>query len=200
LLEAQKWFSSCTLRLLFDDQDVVKCLQSPGHPGVPVTGCRCGWDGTGAHLCHRCGKVPGQQRLYVPTFKFSLAGVQLKFSMAETWGCDGCWNQLSEVPEEEPEPMIKDATTASLATCSLCDRGFRRVNGIHVPSQRLGMIPATPCDRVFATHGGNMTDDNKKPWMAYVDGEPLRKKGGDARRFATAKAAYTTARKASPWM
>jgi hypothetical protein len=59
------------------------------------------------------------------------------------------------------------------------------------------MIPATPCDRVFASHGGNMTDDNKRPWMAYMDGDPVRKKSGDARRFATAEAAYAAACKAT---
>jgi len=60
------------------------------------------------------------------------------------------------------------------------------------------MIPAAPCDRVFAAHGGNMTTDNDRPWMAYVDGEPVRKKSGDARRFATSVTAYAAARKAAP--
>jgi hypothetical protein len=96
------------------------------------------------------------------------------------------------------EPLIKNAGTAALEKCRHCDRGFRRVDGIHIPSQSLGMIPATPCDRVFAVHGGNMTDDNKRPWLAYVDGEPIRKQSGDARRFTTAKAAYAAACKAAP--
>lgn len=96
------------------------------------------------------------------------------------------------------EPVVKDASSAGLVTCRLCDDGFRRVDGVHVPSQRLGMIPTTPCARVFAIHGGNMTDDNKRPWMAYVDGAPVRKQSGDARRFATASAAYAAARKAAP--
>ena len=94
--------------------------------------------------------------------------------------------------------MIKDSATAGLATCGNCTRGFRRVDGIHIGSQRLGMIPDVPCDCVFAVHGGNMTDDNNRPWMAYVDGEPVRKKSGDARRFATAEAAYAAAREAAP--
>ena len=94
--------------------------------------------------------------------------------------------------------MIRNAATAGLATCSHCDRGFRRVRGIHIGSQRLGMIPDVPCGRVFAAHGGSMTDDNKRPWMAYVDGDPIRKKSGDARRFATEKAAYAAACKAAP--
>ena len=92
----------------------------------------------------------------------------------------------------------KSATTAGLVTCDYCDRGFRRVDGIHIGSQRVGMIPDAPCDRVFAVNGGNMTDDNNRPWMAYVDGEPVRKKSGDARRFATAEKAYAAARKAAP--
>ena len=91
-----------------------------------------------------------------------------------------------------------DAASAGLVDCYLCEQGFRRVDGIHIPSQRLGMIPNTPCDRVFASHGGNMTDDNKRPWLAYVDGVPIRKQRGDARRFATAKAAYAAACKAAP--
>ncbi len=94
--------------------------------------------------------------------------------------------------------MIRDAGSAGLATCGHCDRGFRRVGGIHIGSQRLGMIPDVPCECVFATHGGNMTDDNVRPWMAYVDGDPVRKKSGDARRFATAEKAYAAARKAAP--
>ena len=94
--------------------------------------------------------------------------------------------------------IARDAATAGLVTCGNCDRGFRRVDGIHIASQRLGMIPDVPCDRVFAVHGGSMTDDNERAWMAYVDGEPIRKKTGDARRFSSAKTAYAAARKAAP--
>ena len=68
-----------------------------------MTSCRCGWDGTGEHPCHRCLKAPGKRRLYVPTFKFSLAGVQPKLSMAETWGCDGCWTSFQKLLEENPD-------------------------------------------------------------------------------------------------
>ena len=93
---------------------------------------------------------------------------------------------------------IRNAATAGLVQCRLCATGFRRVNGIHIGSQRLGMIPNTPCDRVFATHGGSMTEDNNRPWMAYVDGDPIRKKRGDARRFASSDAAYAAARAAAP--
>jgi hypothetical protein len=93
---------------------------------------------------------------------------------------------------------IHEAATAGRVTCGNCERGFRRIDGIHIPSQRLGMIPNTPCDRVFAIHGGNMTNDNERPWMAHVDGDVVRKKSGDARRFSSAKAAYIAACKAAP--
>lgn len=96
------------------------------------------------------------------------------------------------------DPVIKPSWSARLVTCSYCDRGFRRVSGIHIGSQRLGMISDVPCERVFASHGGSMTDVNERPWMAYVDGDPIRKKRGDARRFSSATAAYAAARKAAP--
>ena len=96
------------------------------------------------------------------------------------------------------KPLIHPSSHAGLVECGNCARGFRRIAGVHIGSQRLGMISNTPCNRVFATHGGNMTDDNNRPWMAHVDGDPVRKKSGDARRFATAEAAYAAARKAAP--
>lgn len=99
---------------------------------------------------------------------------------------------------KEPQPLIKDSTTAGLVTCGYCDRGFRRVNGIHIGSQRLGMIPDSPCARVFVARDGDMTDDNKRPWMAHVDGNMLHKRGGGTRRFSSPKTAYTAAREASP--
>lgn len=63
--------------------------------------CRCGWNGTGDHLCHRCGKRPGARRFYVPSMKFSLAGNQLKFSAKETIGCDPCWAEFQQLLEKE---------------------------------------------------------------------------------------------------
>lgn len=94
--------------------------------------------------------------------------------------------------------MIVGAALARCVTCELCDRGFRRVRGIHIGSQRLGMIPDTPCARVFAIHGGNMTDANARPYMAHVDGDVLRTKSGHGRRFATAEAAYRAALRGAP--
>lgn len=94
--------------------------------------------------------------------------------------------------------MIKAAGAAGLVTCGNCTKGFRRIDGIHIASQRKGMIPNTPCDRVFATHGCPTFGTDDRAWLAYVDGEPLRKKRGDARRFATAAAAYAAACKAAP--
>lgn len=61
-----------------------------------ATSCRCGWTGKGEHMCHACGKKPGSFRIYVPHFRFSLAGAQLKFSARDTWGCDECWVIFSE--------------------------------------------------------------------------------------------------------
>lgn len=59
-----------------------------------MTNCRCGWDGKGDHPCHglayTCRK-PATLRFYMPSWKFSLAGAQLKFSVTETWACDECW-------------------------------------------------------------------------------------------------------------
>lgn len=94
------------------------------------------------------------------------------------------------------KPLIRDAASAGLAQCRLCDTGFRRVNGIHVGSQRLGMIPDIPCDRVFATRGEGA--DTARPWVAHVDGEPLRKQSGYARRFASPATAYAAALQSAP--
>jgi hypothetical protein len=95
-------------------------------------------------------------------------------------------------------PLIKGGPSVArgLVECRLCTQGFRRVDGLHVPSQRLGMIPSTPCDRVFATRGREASD--KRPWLAYVDGDVVRKKGGDPRRFSSAKSAYAAACKEAP--
>lgn len=97
--------------------------------------------------------------------------------------------------------IIRQACAAALIQCGYCERGFRRVAGIHIASQRLGMIPNTPCERVFAVHGGDsMTDLNARPWMAYVDGEPICNVRGviRVRRFATGEAAYKAACAAAP--
>lgn len=78
----------------------------------------------------------------------------------------------------------------------MCDAGFRRVRGIHIPSQRLGMIPEKPCARV----GAAVDDaaDFRRRFVAYVDGALLCKRDGEVRRFATATAAVNAARKAAP--
>lgn len=95
-------------------------------------------------------------------------------------------------------PQIREAISAGLASCRLCDADFRRVGGVHIGSQRRGMIQDTPCERVFAVHGNSMTDANTRPWMAWTDGDVLRRRSGDARRFASAEAAYRAACKAAP--
>jgi hypothetical protein len=40
--------------------------------------------------------------MYVPSFKFALAGVQGKLSMSETWGCDSCWSSFQKLLAENP--------------------------------------------------------------------------------------------------
>lgn len=67
--------------------------------------CRCGHDTSteGAHPCHgkaHTCKEPGTRRLYVPTMRFSLAGVQPKLSVSETFACDACWDWFSEQLKE----------------------------------------------------------------------------------------------------
>lgn len=102
------------------------------------------------------------------------------------------------ITPEEGSPVIHEAVSAGLVQCAHCDAGFRRVGGVHVGSQRLGMILNTPCERVFATHLGNATESNTRPWMAYVDGEPLRRASSDARRFASSTAAYRASCASAP--
>jgi hypothetical protein len=92
--------------------------------------------------------------------------------------------------------LIKDVRIADRIQCGNCDVGFRRINGVHIGSQRLGMIPDTPCTRVFAARAGQATDE--WPWIAYVDGKPVRKKNGKLWYYATARDAYAAARKAAP--
>lgn len=91
--------------------------------------------------------------------------------------------------------MIRDARGAALARCPHCEAGFRRVGGVHIGSQRLGMIPDTPCARVFATA---VDVDATRPWRAYVDGAPLRGASGGVRCFASPDTAYAAACKAAP--
>lgn len=59
----------------------------------PTSPCRCGWDGTGEHLCHRCHQRPGTFRLY-NTRIASLAGVQMKFVARDTHACNECWDSF----------------------------------------------------------------------------------------------------------
>lgn len=84
------------------------------------------------------------------------------------------------------------------AICENCDRGFRRVDGIHIGSQRLGMIPNTPCKRVGTVTDPNITTGRR--FAAHVDGAVLRKKDGEIQRFATGPAAVRAARAAAPRM
>lgn len=58
--------------------------------------CRCGHTNgsTDPHPCHMDGytcRKPATQRFYNPTMS-ALAGMQLKFTVAETWACNSCWD------------------------------------------------------------------------------------------------------------
>lgn len=90
--------------------------------------------------------------------------------------------RLSRVPlrriRKSAMTTIRDEATAGLVQCAHCDAGFCCVGGIHVGSQRLGMIPSTPCERLFAARGEGAA--TARPWLAYVDGAPLRKRSGEA--------------------
>lgn len=83
-----------------------------------TSACRCGWNGTGDHPCHRCGTAPGKRRLRHADIPYSLAGAQPKFNMVETWSCDECWAEwvdfnsipeakLQEAKREHPELFRK---------------------------------------------------------------------------------------------
>lgn len=93
---------------------------------------------------------------------------------------------------------IQDAATADLITCGNCDHGFRRVDGIHIGSQRLGMISNVPCDRVFAACDNDPKVPLSRSWLACVDGQLLRTPRGVVRRYASKSTAYRAARKAAP--
>lgn len=71
--------------------------------------CRCGWDGDGPHPCHgdgyRC-RAPAERRYYVPG-PASLAGVQMKLSMAETWACDACWARFQDAAEKAARKSVQ---------------------------------------------------------------------------------------------
>lgn len=66
--------------------------------------CRCGWDGQGDHPCHgngyRC-RQPAKARYYEPHLNYSLAGAQMKMSMAQTFACDACWDEFREKQKEQ---------------------------------------------------------------------------------------------------
>jgi hypothetical protein len=62
--------------------------------------CRCGWDGQGDHPCHyrayACKKA-AKQRFYYDGKPFSLAGMQMKLSVHDTWACDECWEEFKRL-------------------------------------------------------------------------------------------------------
>lgn len=72
--------------------------------------------------------------------------------------------------------------------CHLCRCGHRRVDGIHVPTQRIGMIKATMCRSIVAVPCKLILGR----WLAYVDGKPI-----PDRTWGTANGAVRAARKLS---
>jgi hypothetical protein len=65
----------------------------------PTSTCRCGFwwsdEAFKPHPCHgnvySCGK-PAKRRFYNPSY-VSLAGMQMKVGVHETWACDECWDK-----------------------------------------------------------------------------------------------------------
>lgn len=65
-----------------------------------MTKCRCGHEGSdNFHPCHgnkySC-KKPATIRFYNPKF-VSLAGMQLKMEVMDTWACDNCWKEYENL-------------------------------------------------------------------------------------------------------
>ncbi len=60
--------------------------------------CRCGYEGVGDHPCHAklytCRKS-AEQRFYNPKI-VSLAGIQMKLEVTDTWACNECWEEYEK--------------------------------------------------------------------------------------------------------
>jgi hypothetical protein len=60
--------------------------------------CRCGHAGGSPHQCHghhyKCTNKPTKQYFYGPQLS-SLAGVQMKVQVFDTWACDKCWREFN---------------------------------------------------------------------------------------------------------
>ncbi len=67
-----------------------------------MTKCRCGHEGSDNHPCHAraysCRK-PATQRFYNPKI-VSLAGMQMKLEVTDTWACDECWKEYENSYKE----------------------------------------------------------------------------------------------------
>ncbi len=96
------------------------------------------------------------------------------------------------------------ATFAKLTPteCGYCKIGHRRRRGIHVPSQRVGMIREAPCLFAWAvdlTGGGRSPDpQDGKRWVGYYrDAHGVHQvvlRNGTTRRFKTPTGATSAAR------
>ena len=112
--------------------------------------------------------------------------------------CRGALDESAPCRESVARAYNKMLGSPAARSCELCDAGFRRVEGIHVGSQRLGMIPDRPCAHVYAEHDRDAPLRHERRFVANVDGARLQNKRGEARRFETEAAAVKAARKAAP--
>jgi len=66
--------------------------------------CRCGHSGgPEGHPCHGKGytcRKPASIRFYNPNL-VSLAGMQMKLQVQDTWACDDCWLKFIEMFEKK---------------------------------------------------------------------------------------------------
>ena len=75
--------------------------------------CRCGHDPakSSQHPCHgkgyTCGR-PATRRFYNPRPPgqyASLAGMQMKIEVTESWACDDCWAAFSVMLKDQAEGL-----------------------------------------------------------------------------------------------
>lgn len=66
------------------------------------------------------------------------------------------------VRASEIELVDQPASETREKTCSLCEAGFPLQNGMHIPTQALGMIPVTPCENAAQTESASAQDDLDK--------------------------------------
>lgn len=98
--------------------------------------------------------------------------------------------------------MIEDDRNKRDPHCAYCKIGWRRWHGLHVPTQRHGMIPATSCRRIEAQRISHPdSTETVRPCVsllyASVEGRRLLTTNGHVRRYLTEEAAMRAGRLAS---